>query len=179
MFSDDSFSNQHNKSSSSAAANSEAFAAARRARRGRNREQQLEIPADHFEVTNELLGKGSFGAVYLADYNGRNAAAAKVHAYVVGGVIGTGAGVWAPLTSDWKLWTARTAYNKPAVHSEGLEPTRPYAVVSPVHTPALERFQRETFRGSFVPLSPSAFPCSVRLPVLYSCLFLPAPLASA
>eukprot|EP00904_Undaria_pinnatifida_P011633 jgi/Undpi1/75/HiC_scaffold_1.g00075.m1 len=35
----------------------------------------VEIPDCDVTVTDELLGKGGFGAVYLADYNGRNAAA--------------------------------------------------------------------------------------------------------
>lgn len=52
----------------------EALAEARRSRRQR-RLDQVEIPEDHVTITDELLGKGGFGAVYLADYNGRNAAA--------------------------------------------------------------------------------------------------------
>lgn len=47
---------------------------ARRLRRQRNLDR-VEIPEDHVTVTDELLGKGGFGAVYLADFNGRNAAA--------------------------------------------------------------------------------------------------------
>lgn len=35
----------------------------------------IEIPEDHLTMTDELLGKGAFGAVYIADLNGRNAAA--------------------------------------------------------------------------------------------------------
>lgn len=35
----------------------------------------LEIPQDHVIITDDLLGKGGFGEVYLADYNGYNAAA--------------------------------------------------------------------------------------------------------
>lgn len=35
----------------------------------------VEIPERHVTVTDEILGKGGFGTVYLADYNGRNAAA--------------------------------------------------------------------------------------------------------
>lgn len=35
----------------------------------------VEIPERYVTVTNELLGKGGFGSVYMADYNGRNAAA--------------------------------------------------------------------------------------------------------
>lgn len=47
---------------------------ARRLRRQRNLDR-IEIPEDHVTVTDELLGKGGFGAVYLADFNGQNAAA--------------------------------------------------------------------------------------------------------
>ncbi|CAN0045701.1 unnamed protein product, partial [Hapterophycus canaliculatus] len=36
---------------------------------------QIEIPEDHVLITDELLGKGGFGEVFLADYNGRNTAA--------------------------------------------------------------------------------------------------------
>ena len=53
---------------------SDSQAAARRARRQRNLDQ-LEIPEDHVKITDELLGRGGFGAVYLCDFNGRNAAA--------------------------------------------------------------------------------------------------------
>ena len=35
----------------------------------------LEIPERYVTVTDELLGKGGFGEVYMADYHGRNAAA--------------------------------------------------------------------------------------------------------
>ena len=47
---------------------------ARRIRRQR-RLDQAEIPAEHLFITTDLLGKGGFGEVYLADYNGHNAAA--------------------------------------------------------------------------------------------------------
>ena len=47
---------------------------ARRVRRQRNLDM-VEIPEHFVTVTDELLGKGGFGAVYMADYNGRNAAA--------------------------------------------------------------------------------------------------------
>lgn len=50
------------------------MAEARSARRRRKLEQ-IEIPEDHVVVTDELLGKGGFGDVFLADLNGRNAAA--------------------------------------------------------------------------------------------------------
>ena len=53
---------------------SESLADARSARR-RRKLDQIEIPEDHVLVTNELLGKGGFGEVFIADYNGRNAAA--------------------------------------------------------------------------------------------------------
>ena len=36
---------------------------------------QIEISEDHVTITDELLGKGGFGSVYIADYNGWNAAA--------------------------------------------------------------------------------------------------------
>lgn len=35
----------------------------------------IEIPSDHVHITEEPLGSGSFGKVYLANYCGRNAAA--------------------------------------------------------------------------------------------------------
>ena len=47
---------------------------ARRLRRQRKLDA-VEIPERHVMVTDELLGKGGFGSVYIADYNGRNAAA--------------------------------------------------------------------------------------------------------
>lgn len=47
---------------------------ARRQRRQRKLDG-VEIPENDVTVTDELLGKGGFGTVYLADYNGRNAAA--------------------------------------------------------------------------------------------------------
>lgn len=49
----------------------------RRQRRQR-RLSMLEIPEGQLFLTNELLGKGGFGAVYMADYGGRNAAAKVV-----------------------------------------------------------------------------------------------------
>lgn len=48
--------------------------AARSLRRQRNLDQ-IEIPEDHVMISGDILGKGGFGTVYLADYNGRNAAA--------------------------------------------------------------------------------------------------------
>lgn len=53
---------------------SDSQAEARRARRRRSLDQ-LEIPEGQVTITDELLGKGGFGAVYLCDFNGRNAAA--------------------------------------------------------------------------------------------------------
>lgn len=53
---------------------SDSQANTRRSRRKRNLDQ-LEIPEDHVTITDELLGKGGFGEVFLADYNTRNAAA--------------------------------------------------------------------------------------------------------
>ncbi|CAN0076073.1 unnamed protein product [Pylaiella littoralis] len=55
----------------------DSLAEARRLRRRRNLDQ-IEIPEDHLTLTDELLGRGGFGAVYMADYNGRNAAAKVV-----------------------------------------------------------------------------------------------------
>lgn len=57
---------------------SESLAEARRVRRQRKL-HTIQIPEDHVMVTDELLGKGGFGAVYIADYNGRNAAAKVNH----------------------------------------------------------------------------------------------------
>ena len=44
----------------------------------RRRQDQLEIPADNVDLTGEVLGRGGFGTVYLADFNGFNAAAKVV-----------------------------------------------------------------------------------------------------
>lgn len=52
----------------------EMIASARRQRPRRNLDQ-VEIPEDQVTISEEVLGKGGFGAVYIADYNGRNAAA--------------------------------------------------------------------------------------------------------
>ena len=46
----------------------------RKVRRQRKLDQ-LEIPMENLSITDELLGKGGFGEVFIADYNGRNAAA--------------------------------------------------------------------------------------------------------
>ncbi|CAN0184783.1 unnamed protein product, partial [Scytosiphon promiscuus] len=56
------------------AAKSEVLAEARSVRRQRKLDQ-VEIPEDHLFITGDILGKGGFGEVYLADYNGHNAAA--------------------------------------------------------------------------------------------------------
>ncbi|CAM9774536.1 unnamed protein product, partial [Scytosiphon promiscuus] len=61
-------------STSIAEATSEAVAEARRIKRQRKLDQ-VEIPEDHILITTDMLGKGGFGEVYLADYNGHNAAA--------------------------------------------------------------------------------------------------------
>ena len=50
------------------------FLVDRRLRRERKLDA-IEIPERYVTVTDELLGTGGFGAVYMADYNGRNAAA--------------------------------------------------------------------------------------------------------
>lgn len=44
-------------------------------KRRQNRQEQLEIPTSEVEITDEVLGRGGFGTVYLADLNGLNAAA--------------------------------------------------------------------------------------------------------
>lgn len=62
------------QSSTIAEAKSKFLAEARSARRQRKLDQ-AEIPEDQVFVTDELLGSGGFGQVYLADINGRNAAA--------------------------------------------------------------------------------------------------------
>ncbi|CAM9241877.1 unnamed protein product [Scytosiphon promiscuus] len=58
----------------SAETKSEFVAEVRSVRRQRKLDQ-VEIPEDHLFITGDLLGKGGFGEVYLADYNGHNAAA--------------------------------------------------------------------------------------------------------
>ncbi|CAN0396518.1 unnamed protein product, partial [Ectocarpus sp. 12 AP-2014] len=59
-------------------ATSESLAEARSTRRQRKLDQ-IEIPEEHLTITDDLLGKGGFGEVFLADYNGRNAACKLVH----------------------------------------------------------------------------------------------------
>lgn len=49
-----------------------------RSLRRRRRLDNLEIPEDQLFLTDEVLGKGGFGTVFLADFNGRNAAAKVV-----------------------------------------------------------------------------------------------------
>ncbi|CAM9883869.1 unnamed protein product [Ectocarpus fasciculatus] len=66
------------RSTAEAQAQTESLAEARRSRRQRKLDQ-IEIPEDHVSITNEVLGKGGFGVVYLADYNGHNAAAKVQH----------------------------------------------------------------------------------------------------
>lgn len=46
--------------------------------RRKRRLDQLEIPASEVDITDEVLGRGGFGKVYLADFNGLNAAAKVV-----------------------------------------------------------------------------------------------------
>lgn len=59
---------------------SDSSAASRRARRQRKLDQ-IEIPEDEVSISDELLGIGGFGAVYIGDYLGRNVAC-KVRAIV-------------------------------------------------------------------------------------------------
>ncbi|CAN0388146.1 unnamed protein product, partial [Ascophyllum nodosum] len=47
---------------------------ARHLRRKRQLDQ-IEISEDLITITDELLGQGGFGSVYIADFNGQNAAA--------------------------------------------------------------------------------------------------------
>ncbi|CAM9164639.1 unnamed protein product, partial [Hapterophycus canaliculatus] len=61
-----------------AEAERESGAEIRRIRRQRKLDE-VEIPEDHLFITGDLLGKGGFGEVYLADYNGHNAAAKVLH----------------------------------------------------------------------------------------------------
>ncbi|CBJ25851.1 protein kinase [Ectocarpus siliculosus] len=68
----------HRHKGSMEEAMSEPLAEARSARRQR-RLDQLAIPEDHVLITDEVLGKGGFGEVFIADYNGRNAAAKVQH----------------------------------------------------------------------------------------------------
>jgi len=54
---------------------------------------QVQIPEEHLSIADDLLGKGGFGEVYLADYNGHNAAA-KV-------------GYWSSFSNHCQVWTER------------------------------------------------------------------------
>ncbi|CAB1116130.1 unnamed protein product [Ectocarpus sp. CCAP 1310/34] len=73
-----SFVSMYQRSTADAQAQVESLAQARRSRR-QHKLDQIEIPEDHVSITNEVLGKGGFGVVYLADYNGHNAAAKVQH----------------------------------------------------------------------------------------------------
>ncbi|CAM9297409.1 unnamed protein product [Ectocarpus sp. 12 AP-2014] len=66
--------NLYRQGSNAESASSESVAEARSIRRQRKLDQ-VEIPEDQLFITTDLLGKGGFGEVYLADYNGHNAAA--------------------------------------------------------------------------------------------------------
>ena len=77
-----------------AEASAESVAEARNSRR-RRKLDRIEIPEDHLFITDDLLGKGGFGEVYLADYNGHNAAVK---------VCGVGSMTWTILSSTQPLW---------------------------------------------------------------------------
>lgn len=62
---------------------SDSSAASRRARRQRKLDH-IEISEDEVSISEEIPGKGGFGAVYIGDYLGRNVAC-KVRAKGVGG----------------------------------------------------------------------------------------------
>ncbi|CAM9849898.1 unnamed protein product [Ectocarpus sp. 6 AP-2014] len=66
--------NLYRQGSNAESTTSESVAEARSIRRQRKLDQ-VEIPEDQLFITTDLLGKGGFGEVYLADYNGHNAAA--------------------------------------------------------------------------------------------------------
>lgn len=78
---------------------------ARRVRRQRKLDM-VEIPEPFVTVTDELLGKGGFGAVYIEDYNGRNVAA-KVSClfFSLMGIYGTSTRrihyLWEPPSISW------------------------------------------------------------------------------
>ena len=57
---------------------------------------RVEIPEDQLFITDDLLGKGGFGEVYLADYNGHNAAVK---------VCAVGSMSWTILSNTWPSWT--------------------------------------------------------------------------
>ncbi|CAM9539627.1 unnamed protein product, partial [Ectocarpus fasciculatus] len=70
--------NLYKQGSYAESATSESVAEARSKRRQRKL-NQVEIPEDQLFITTDLLGKGGFGEVYLADYNGHNAAAKVIN----------------------------------------------------------------------------------------------------
>lgn len=49
-----------------------------RKKQKRQQADQLEIPPEEVEITDEVIGKGGFSTVYLSDLNGLNAAAKVV-----------------------------------------------------------------------------------------------------
>ncbi|CAM9206277.1 unnamed protein product [Ectocarpus sp. 12 AP-2014] len=70
--------NLYKQGSYAESATSESVAESRSIRRQRKL-NQVEIPEDQLFITTDLLGKGGFGEVYLADYNGHNAAAKVIN----------------------------------------------------------------------------------------------------
>lgn len=58
-------------------AKAESLAEANKSRRARRKRKldQVEIPEDQVWISDELLGKGGFGDVFVAEYHKRNAAA--------------------------------------------------------------------------------------------------------
>lgn len=50
------------------------LAEARRLRREQDL-KRIELPEGQIRITDKLLGRGGFGAVYIADFNGRHVAA--------------------------------------------------------------------------------------------------------
>ncbi|CAM9240971.1 unnamed protein product, partial [Hapterophycus canaliculatus] len=74
----DSLKSAREEDSSEFVASSESLAEARIIKRKRKLDR-VEIPEEHLFITDDLLGKGGFGEVFLADYNGHNAAAKVLH----------------------------------------------------------------------------------------------------
>ena len=101
----------------------ESLAEARRARRQRKLDQ-IEIPAEHVTVSDELLGKGGFGAVYIADFNGRNAAV-KVIQVAQRSPQATGSETLSPQVSHKVLVEMRYATSFHIVPLRNLVPPRP------------------------------------------------------